>query len=96
MRIYGVCFEPSKDVHSCPNPPLPQETRYLNSVAADSKNGTPAYTKRTVPYEEKGEFANLLRLLTVDLQALTSPDCLSRPKTAQDAGDKVASHPKVK
>ena len=58
-------------------------------MAVNSKNGTTAYTREIVPYEDRGESANL-RLLTADLQALISPDCLNRPKTEQDADDKVA------
>lgn len=49
-----------------------------------------------MPYQKKGVFKKKRKeestkiLLTVDLQALISPDCLNRPKTEQDDDDKVA------
>lgn len=55
-----------------------------------------AYIRETMPYQKKGVFKKKRKeestkiLLTVDLQALISPDCLNRPKTQQDDDDKVA------
>lgn len=59
-------------------------------MAVDNKKATTAYTREIIPYPKKEECVNNSRLLTGDLQASISPDCLNRPKTEQDDDDKVA------
>ena len=53
-------------------------------------------TRKTKVFKNRERVCKYSFLLTADLQALISPDCLNRPKTEQDYDDKVAWHLKAK